>query len=298
MKPVETPHSWRCMPLARHALVGCGTLLLATSFAGAQPDVLPQVAFDQRLNEQVPEELMFRDHTGQPVALREYFGDKPIVLSLVYFECPMLCTLELNGLVRSLKTLPLTAGRDFTLLTVSFDPGETPALAARKRRIYLDQYGRPGTDWHFLTGDETNTRRLCDAVGFRYAYDAERDEYAHASGIVVLTPQGRIARYFYGIDYPPRDLRLGLVEASDGEIGSVANQLLLLCYGYDPATGRYGFLIMNAIRLGGAATVFALGAFIGVALYRDRRTKRAAESSTAAVPQLSNPTSTPGSEIQ
>lgn len=238
-----------------------------------EPSVFTEVAFDQRLNEQLPMSLEFRDQSGQAVRLEQYFGKKPVILSLVYYECPMLCTLELNGLVKSLKTLNLSAGTDFTLLTVSFDPGETTELAAKKRRSYLAQYDRTGAElgWHFLTSDRESIEALCDAVGFHYVYDPERDEYAHASGIVVLTPNGKIARYFFGIEFPARDLRLGLVEASSGKIGSATDQLLLLCYGYDPTTGRYGFLVMSAVRLGGLATVLVLGGFIGGTAYRERR---------------------------
>lgn len=252
----------------------CALLCSWTGLAAAQvPDMFSNIGFDQRLDAQVPGGLQFRDHTGQAVTLDHYYGDVPILLSLVYYECPMLCTLELNGLVRSLKTLGLTAGEDFTILTVSFDPGETTELAAEKRSSYLQQYGRPAADrgWHFLTGEEEPIEALCQAVGFRYQYDPARDEYAHASGIVVLTPEGRVARYFYGIDYPAKDLRLGLVEASQGTIGSPTDHLLLLCYAYDPATGKYGFLVMNVIRLGGLATVVGLGGFIGTMLYRDHR---------------------------
>lgn len=255
----------------------CAILLVWTSVAAAQENtVFDQVAFEQRLNEQLPRSLQFRDHVGQAVSLDQFFGEKPVILSLVYYECPMLCTLELNGLLRTLKSLEMTAGDDFTVLTVSFDPGETPELAATKRRSYLQRYDRPKAHggWHFLTGNQDNITKLCEAVGFRYVYDSERDEYAHASGIIVLTPEGTIARYFYGIDFPAKDLRLGLVEASAGTIGTATDQLLLLCYGYDPTTGKYGFLVMNAIRLGGLATVLVLAGFVGVMLLRERRSAR------------------------
>jgi protein SCO1/2 len=244
--------------------------------AAQEPSVFTEVAFDQHIDEQLPLSLEFRNHAGETVSLEKYFGTKPVILSLVYYECPMLCTLELNGLVKSLKTLDLSAGKDFTLLTVSFDPGETPVLAAEKRRSYLAQYDRPGADadWQFLTGDRENIKALCESVGFRYVYDPQRDEYAHASGIVVLTPDGKISRYFFGIEYPARDLQLGLVEASSGKVGSVTDQLLLLCYGYDPTTGRYGFLVMSAVRLGGVATVIGLGGFIGATAYRERCGRR------------------------
>lgn len=251
--------------------------LWPTSSRAQAPKVFQQVGFDQQLDRQVPGSLTFRDHNGRTVTLDDYYGEKPIVLSLVYYECPMLCTLELNGLVRSLKTLEMSAGEDFTIVTISFDPSESPQLAAEKRERYLGEYQRASADdgWQFLTGDEDSIQQLCKAVGFRYVYDFERDEYAHASGIVVLTPGGRVSRYFFGIEYAPKDLRLGLVESSAGKIGSAADHLLLLCYGYDPANGKYGFLVMNALRLGGVATLLALGGFVGVMHYRDHQTRTA-----------------------
>jgi protein SCO1/2 len=270
----------------------CGIVLLfpacclCPSQLPAKPDIFRQVGFDQRLDQQVPPGLRFRDHTGAYVSFGQYFGDKPIVLSLVYYECPMLCTLELNGLVRSLKVLESTAGDDFEVVVVSFDPGETPELAARKRQSYIAQYARKsaGDGWHFLTGDESNVQELCAAVGFRHVYDADRDEFAHPSGIVLLTPTGRVARYFYGIDYPAIDLRLGLVEASAGKIGSPTDHLLLLCYGYDPVTGKYGLLIMKLLRLAGVATVVVLGGFIGLMLYREGRARKRLDERSGTIP--------------
>jgi len=251
----------------------------AQGVPSSQPaPILQRVGIDQKLNAQVPLDLVFRDESGRAVALREYFGERPVILSLVYYECPMLCTLILNGLLRSLRALSFTAGREFIVLTVSFDPREGPELAAAKKRAYVRSYGRSEAErgWHFLTGEETAIRRLTEAVGFRYAFDAETGQFAHASGIMVLTPQGRVARYFYGIEYAPRDLRLGLVEAAQGKIGSPVDQLLLYCYHYDPKTGRYSMLIMNVLRLAGAATVLALGGFMLAMFRRERRKKRAA----------------------
>lgn len=244
--------------------------------ASSQPAVLRDVGIDQKLNEPAPLDLVFRDETGRSVPLREYFGEKPVILSLVYYECPMLCTMVLNGLVRSLRTLSFDVGEEFTVLTVSFNPKETPAQAAEKKQIALESYGRPGaaSGWHFLTGEETSIRQLTQAVGFRYTYDPETQQFAHASGIMVLTPQGKLARYFYGIEYAPKDLRLGLVEASEGKVGSPVDQVLLLCYHYDPVTGKYGVVIMNVLRLAGIATVLALGTFMFVMFRRDRRTLR------------------------
>ena len=189
----------------------------------------------------------------------------------------MLCTLVLNGLTRSLKPLAFDAGREFDVVVVSIDPKETPALAAVKKRGYLSRYGRPGTEqgWHFLTGDEPSIRRLAQVAGFRYHYDPQTGQYAHPAGIMVLTPQGRVARYLYGVDYAARDLRLGLIEASAGKIGSPVDQLLLLCFHYDPGTGKYTLAVIQALRVGGVATVVALGSFIGLMIWRERRARPA-----------------------
>ncbi|MGH7601733.1 MAG: SCO family protein, partial [bacterium] len=210
------------------------------------PPMLREVGIDQKLGTSLPLELAFRDESGQLVPLQQYFGDKPVVLSFVYYECPMLCTQVLNGLLESLKTLSFDVGNQFEVATVSFDPRETSALAAAKKEIYLKQYGRAGAEqgWHFLTGDTASIRRLTQAAGFRYKYDPVTDQFAHASGIMVITPQGKIARYFYGIEYPARDLRLALVEASENKIGSLVDQVLLYCFHYDPSIGKYGLVIM------------------------------------------------------
>lgn len=241
--------------------------------ASDRPGLLAQVGIDQKLDAQVPLDLEFVDEQARPVTLARYFGQRPVVLALVYYECPMLCTQVLNGLVSALDVLSFDAGRDFDVLAVSFDPGETPGLARGKKAVYLERYGRPGTEggWHFLTGRQASIARLTDAVGFRYAYDERTDQFAHAAAIMVLTPQGRVSRYFYGIEYAPRDLRLGLVEASQGRIGTVVDRALLLCYHYDPTEGRYGVVVMNLVRLGGVLTVVALGGFLWVAWRRERR---------------------------
>jgi protein SCO1/2 len=262
----------------------CITVLSLTRPAYAQnatvlPGPLREVGFDQRLNEQVPLDLVFRDESGKAVQLGDYIGTdptRPTVLALVYYECPMLCSLVLHGMLGSLKALSFDIGDEFNIVTVSFNPKETPELAAAKKKQYVESYGRPraAEGWHFLTGREEAIQQLTQAVGFRYTYDHETNQYIHASGIVVLTPQGKISHYFYGIEYAPRDLRLGLVEASANKIGSPIDQVLLFCYHYDPATGKYGFLIMNAIRVAGFATVLALGTFIIVMLRRDRHNKR------------------------
>lgn len=258
------------------AIVAIGAAASATvvSPAVAQPPgILGGIGIDQRLGESIPLELSFVDETGQAVRLKDYFGEKPVILSLVYYECPMLCTQILNGLTSALAVTTLDVGKDFRVLTVSFDPGETPELAADKKSVYLERYGREGAeeDWHFLTGDEDAIAALTRAVGFRYELDPETGEYAHASGIMVLTPQGRLSRYFYGIEYSPRDLRLGLVEASENKIGNVVDQLLLFCYRYDPTTGQYGAVALNMVRVGGVVTLVTLSGFLIVSLRRERR---------------------------
>ena len=257
------------------AVVFAGILfgVAAPAQTTGMPEPLRKVGIDQRLNEQAPLDLTFRDETGKQVQLRQYFGRKPVVLSLVYYECPMLCTMVLNGLLRSLRATPLNVHEHFEVVTVSFDPKEGPELAAPKKAEYVKKYGRKGGSegWHFLTGEEASIRKLAQSVGFRYTWDAQTNQWAHASGIMVLTPQGKIARYLYGVEYSAKDLRFALVEASAGRILSPVDQLLLLCYHYDPKTGKYGFVIMNALRAAGMATVFLLGLFMFVNLRRDRR---------------------------
>jgi protein SCO1/2 len=251
------------------------TLVPLSAHAYAQdqrPPLLRDVGIDQRLDNQVPLDLLFRNESGETVELRRYLNDKPVILSLAYYECPMLCTLVLNGLVSALRALSFDVGKHFEVVTVSFDPTETPELARAKKETYLRGYKRPGAErgWHFLTGDADAIARLADAVGFRYRYDAERDEYAHAAGVIVLTPTGRVARYFYGVEFAPRDLRFGLIEAAQSRIGTPVDQLLLFCYRYDATTGRYSAAVMNLVRLGGLVTVLALGGFMLVMLRRER----------------------------
>ena len=234
-----------------------------------RPSLLKEVGVDQKLNQSIPLDLAFRDEHGKPVQLGEYFGKKPVILSMVYYNCPMLCTQVLNGLESSLKLIPMDIGKQFDVVTVSIDPLERPVLAEAKQALYTGLYGRPGgaAGWHFLTGEEQQIRQLANATGFRYAYDPDSKQFAHASAIMLLTPEGKISRYFYGIQFPSRDLRLGLVEASAGKIGSPVDQVLLFCYHYDPSTGKYGLLISRLIQAAGAATVLAIGALILV-LYR------------------------------
>jgi protein SCO1/2 len=240
--------------------------------AGVRPALLRDVGLDQKLGSAIPLDLTFRDEHGHAVALREFFGKKPVILTLVYYQCPMLCTEVLNGLLRSAKELPLEIGRDFTIVTVSIDPTERPVLASVKHELYSGLYGRQGgvQGWHFLTGDEAQIRMLAQAVGFRYAYDSASGQFAHPSGIMLLTPAGKVARYFYGISYPSRDLRLGLVETSQEKIGSPIDQILLYCYHYDPATGKYGLLISRVIKAAGALTVLSLGLVIAILFRREK----------------------------
>jgi len=249
--------------------------LLASPIFAQQPGpppILREVSIAQRLNEPIPPEIIFRDENGQTVHLGDYFGTKPIVLSLVYFDCPALCTEVLNGELRTMKAISLDLGKDFDAITVSFEPKDTPELAKAKRDVYAGQYGRPGAreNWHFLTGDQPSIDALTQAAGFHYAYDSASRQYAHAAAILVLTPHGRIARYFYGVQYPGRDVRLGLVEASEGKIGTPTDHALLYCYQYDPATGKYGLMVMNVVRAAGVLTVLVLGIFMFVMFRRER----------------------------
>jgi len=248
---------------------------LAQQNAGSKIDILDDIGIEQKLNDQVPLDLTFTNENGEEVQLKDLFRGKPVVLSLVYYECPMLCTMILNGLLKTLNVLSFDAGDEFDVITVSFDPRETSEMASKKKTNYLEQYGREGASegWHFLTGEEAAIKELTDAVGFKYKYNPENDQYVHASGIMVLTPAGKISRYAYGVEYSPRDLKLALMEASKEKIGSPVDQLLLYCYHYDPATGKYGVAIMNVIRIVGSLTVIILVSFIVIMLRRDRRAK-------------------------
>jgi protein SCO1/2 len=262
-------------------VLALATAALAQGAADGRPPFLRDLGFDQRLGESLPLDALLRDEQGREVRLGDYFGDKPVVLSLVYYECPMLCTLSLNGLVSAMDVMSFAAGDEYEVVTLSFEPKETPELASAKKAVYLERYGREGGEagWHFLTGDEDQIRRVTDAVGFRYAWDAETGQYAHPSGILVITPEGRIANYLYGIEYAPKDLRLALIEASAGTIGSPVDQLLLFCYRYDPTTGRYGAVAMNMVRAGGVLTILALATFWAVMWRRDRRQAAPRETS-------------------
>ncbi|HYG62271.1 MAG TPA: SCO family protein [Thermoanaerobaculia bacterium] len=241
--------------------------------ASEMPGPLKQVGFDQLLGGQVPLDAAVRDDTGRTARLGSFLGERPAVLALAYYECPMLCTLVLQGLTGSLKTLSFDVGREFDVIVVSIDPGETPQMAAEKKQEIVNRYGRHGSaaGWHFLTADQQSITRIARSVGFRYYYDDQRDEYAHAAGVVVLTPQGRISRYLYGIEYAPRDMRLALIEAADAKIGSFVDQVLLYCYHYDPTIGRYSPVIMNILRLSAASAVAGLVLLIVLMRRRERR---------------------------
>ena len=269
----------------------CAATFLALAAIGAVPAraqqvtgqaILNKVSITQNLNTQIPPDLLFRDEVGNSVRIGDFFGKKPIVLSLVYFDCPALCTEVLNGELRTMEAISLDLGKDFEAVTVSFEPKDTPALARAKRDVYIGQYGRPGaTDhWHFLTGEQQSIDALTNAVGFHYAYDSSIRQYAHAAAILVLTPDGRIDRYFYGVVYPARDLRLGLVEASQGKIGTLTDHALLFCYQYDPMTGKYGVVVMNVLRAAGGLTVLLLAIFMTMMFLRER--KRSSGISPAA----------------
>jgi len=242
------------------------------------PAPLREIGYDQNLDQRIPLDTSFRDESGRVVRLGEYFGKRPVVMLFAYYDCPMLCTQVISGLATALNILSLQPGRDFEIVTVSFDPRDTPESAAAKKVHFIERYQRAGAAeaWHFLTGDETSIRTLTKAAGFRYVWDEPTKQFAHPSGVIVLTPDGRLARYLFGIEYGPRDLRFALVEASEGKVGNPADALLLYCYHYDPMTGRYGFVIMRALRLAGIATVFALGAFIIVMVRRERRSQNPA----------------------
>jgi protein SCO1/2 len=232
------------------------------------------VRFDQKLNAQVPLDARFRDETGKAVDLKTLGRSKPIVLAIVFFECRTLCSEILNETVRSLKEVPFVPGKEFEVVILSMNPRETPALASSKKRDYMKLYGRAGTEkgWHFLTGTKREIDRVADAIGYGYAYDATSDQYAHPNGIVMLTPHGKVTRYFYGLTYPPRDLKFGLMEASHERIGSPVEQLLLTCFHYDPQTGRYNASVMGVVRIAGILTVLGLAGLVVMLSRRDRKT--------------------------
>lgn len=278
------------MALRRLCWHRCYTCALIISFLGLlallgpgparahdpSPDPLSEVGFQQKLDQQAPLDLPFRDETGQPVQLGDYFSEKPVILMFAYYGCKTLCPVTLDQLVESLRALKFDIGNQFRVVTVSLDPRDTPALAAAKKTTVLDHYARPGAaaGWSFLTGDHAAIDQLAEAIGFRYAYDANQDQYAHPAGLVVLTPQGKISRYFFDLEFSPLGLRLGLVEASANQIGSFIDEVFLRCFRYDPVTGRYTPVVMTILRLVGSATALIMGAAIFVLFRRERHKDR------------------------
>ena len=261
-------------------LAVCGLMIAPISTLANQdlPKPLTEVGFDQRLGAKVPLDLTFFDEQNKPVALGELFGERPVILSLVYYTCPMLCTMILNGVTSTLKTLDFNPGEDYDVVVVSFDSSDRSEDARKTRQVHLERFDRPGTEsgWHFLTGDAESIERLTSAVGFRFVEIEDSRDFAHAAGIVILTPEGQVARYYYGVEYPPRDVRFGLIEAGDNQIGSVVDQVLLYCFHYDPVTGTYSAVAMNIVRLGAAVTVLVLAAFLILQWQRERRRQPAA----------------------
>ena len=244
--------------------------------AGAVPPQLLDVTFVQRLGEQLPLDAEFRDETGRPVTLGDYFGDTPVLLAFVYYQCPMLCTQVMNGISSALRVLSFEPGQEFEIVLVSFDPRDTPEAAAAKKQEHLAYWdsAEDADAWHFLTGDEPAIRRATDAAGFSYRWEDRTQQFAHVSGVLAVTPEGRLSRYFYGVEYSPRDLRLALVESSDKQIGSAVDELLLYCFHYDPEAGQYGPVVMNIMRLGAAVTLALVGGFMLLMWRRDARASR------------------------
>ena len=257
------------------------SILLTSCVLSAQtqqnglPGPLRGVNIEQRLNQQIPLDVQFKDENNRTVRLRDYFGEKPVILSFAYFNCPMLCPYVLQGLAGALKAVSYSAGNDFTVLTISFDPMDTPASAAGQKEKYCKAYGRAGADagWHFLTGNQNSIDQITKAAGFSFQYDPSIHQFAHASAIYVLTPEGKLSRYFYGIEFPPKDVKLALMESSEGKIGSPAEKLLLFCYHYDPKTGKYSAYAVNFVRLGGIITVFAISFYVIKNLKTTKRTR-------------------------
>jgi protein SCO1 len=250
--------------------------LLVAAFMSAEtvrPPILKDVGIDQRLGQSLPLDAIFQDEEGHAVRLGQYFVGRPVILVLAYYNCPMLCTQVFNGLTSSLRVLSFDAGKEFEVVAVSFDPHDRPEDAQAKKKPYVAQYGRPGAAaaWHFLTGSTASIERLTQAVGFHYRYDDSIGQFAHASAIYIATPEGALSRYFYGIEYAPRDLRLGLIEASNHRIGNPVDQILLFCYHYDPKLARYSAAVLSLVRFGGVAAVIVLSAFLMVMWRRDRR---------------------------
>jgi protein SCO1/2 len=288
----------------RTSLLGAATILILSASApglvraqdqGTPGGVVNRVGFDQKLGVRLPLEKRFRDDSGRELSLGELFGRRPVILAPIYYRCPLLCNQVLNALTRSLKPLSLDAGTGFDVVAVSIDPEETPELASKKKAAYLERYGRPGTGsgWHFLTGEEASIAALTEAIGFRYTYNPRTKLYAHAAGIIVVTPDGRVSRYYFGIDYPARDLQAELERARGGRIGSPISGLLLLCYDYDAATGKYTLSILRLTRVLGVATVLGLGSFLFVMFRRDRVRRRGETTGGDDFPEPDDPADGP-----
>ncbi len=262
----------RILGLSIVAVLGVSRAVAQMANPSPPPNAVMEVGIDQHLGQQIPLDLTFRNEKGTTVKLADYFHSKPVIISLVYFRCPMLCTQVLNGMVETFKTLKFTAGNEFEIVTVSIDPDEGPELASAKKQAYVEEYGRDGVagGWHFLTGDQTSISTLAAAVGFRYVYDPKSKQFAHGAGIMVATPEGKLARYLYGIEYGAKDLRFSLMEAAKGKIGSPVDKILLLCYHYDPTTGKYGVMVTNLLKAGGVLVVLILGGFMAANFRRDR----------------------------
>jgi protein SCO1/2 len=262
--------------LAHAAAIAPAPLGSLDNQAAVTPGPLEGVGIEQHLGQSLPLDAVFRDDEGKEVRLGEYFGPgkKPVVLALAYFECPMLCTLVLNGMIKALRPISFTAGEEYDVLTISIDPKETPELAHEKKKAYIESYARKGDGhgFHFLTGDEKSIKRVADAVGFKYRYVEASGEFAHAASIYVVTPLGQLSRYFFGVEFSSRDLRLAFVEAAEGKIGGMVDQLMLFCYRYDPAAGKYSAQALAVVRLAGLMTALSLAGFIGLSHWRDRRT--------------------------
>jgi protein SCO1/2 len=278
---------WRVAVSAFTIALACGPRLAATQDLGpaptdrvgagaptasAMPELLQDVGLDQKLNAQLPLHLQFKDEQGRTVTLGDYFGRRPVILTLAYYECPMLCTQVLNGVASAIGVLKFSVGHEYEIVTVSFDPRDTPERARAKKANYIERYNRPGAEagWHFLTGNSREISALTRAVGFRYAYNASIGQFAHASGIMVATPDGRLSHYFYGIEYWPRDLRLALIEAADRKIGSPVDDVLLYCFHYDPASGKYSLAVMTVVRIAGVLTLVAGATAIVLMRRRER----------------------------
>lgn len=274
-----------CLAVSTASAQGAGLQVGAARGSALQDDIAKNVRLDQKLDAQVPPDLTFKDEDGHQVRLGDYFGKKPVLLNLIQYRCTMLCSEEMKILAKSLHELKFTAGDQFTLLTVSIDPREGPELAKEFKKGYLTQYNRPGAEkgWHFLTGDDRSLHQLADSIGYHYVYDPKTDQYAHPDGVQVLTPAGKVARYFFRLDYPPRDLRFAVVEAANSHIGSPMDAIALLCYHYNPVTGKYALAILDAVRLAAISTVLILLTGVAAMTLRDRqgkwRTARAASNS-------------------